>query len=331
MMKPMQEELLVHDLTERLAAIKRVKNSLSKTRASTVSGFGKTASKNGKGKKTQQEQSIAPIKPVFKDKEGYSSILHENGVVRINNVMPLSSAQALYSWTCEEKIASEKAIAEGIIDSRSRFTNALLKKNRWDLLLPLEDSAVVMKGLYDTLVANELLSSIITSRFGTSAELYELGALISDPGSDRQVIHPDIPFTMQADDAPDTVPIITCFIALQDIDADMGATVFLPKTNTAEHHRLLKDPFLRDDMLQSLPNKLSTLGVGDCSIFDGRLLHAGGANETDKRRILFYFTFRNPALPDPRSANNPGSIRPELKERKLTLRQIQDIVRNSNT
>jgi len=173
-MKPMQEELLVNDLTERLAAIKRVKNSLSKIRAPFVSGFGKTASKNGKGKKTEKEPSIATIKPVFKDKDGYSSILHENGVVRINNVMPLSTTQALYSWICEEKIASEKSIAEGMIDSQSRFTNALLKKNRWDLLLPLEDSAVVMKGLYDTLVANDLLSSIISSRFGMSAELYEV-------------------------------------------------------------------------------------------------------------------------------------------------------------
>lgn len=338
-MKSMQEELLAPTDAERLAALKRVKLSWSKANRPSSSGFGKSSSIKTKGRSTEATRktnkdatahtaTAASVKPPFMDKEGYNAILEENGVVRINNVLTTETARALYSYICEAKIEAERSISEGIIDIRSRFSDALLKKNRYDFLLPLEESTLVMKGLYDTLVANKIISNIISSRFGTDAELYELGALISDPGSDRQVIHPDIPIQSQQP-LDNELPLLTCFISLQDITQSMGGTIFLPKTNTVEHHRLLKDHSARDAMLQSSPNKLSTLGVGDCSLYDARLLHAGGANTSDKRRILFYFTFRNPALPSPRSPNNPGSIRRELKERNLTLKQIQDIVFNA--
>jgi ectoine hydroxylase-related dioxygenase (phytanoyl-CoA dioxygenase family) len=351
LMQSMQERLLAPTDVERLAAIKRVKQTMSKARPSSSSssmGFGKSLSSKGKGKSTtidtksilkdnssQQPSSTPTIKPPFlADKEGYNAILEENGVVRINNVLDKDTAQVLYSYICEAKVEAEKSISEGKLDIRSRFSDALLKKNRYDFLLPLEESTLVMRGLYETLVRNKILSTIISSRFGNDAELYELGALISDPGSDRQVIHPDIPFQSQQlvrdnNQNHNNMPLLTCFISLQEIDQSMGGTIFLPKTNTEEHHRLLKDHSARDGMLQTSPNKLSTLGVGDCSIFDARLLHAGGANSSSKRRILFYFTFRNPALPNPRLPNNPGSIRRELKERNLTLSQIQEIVSNA--
>lgn len=345
-MQSMQEHLLAPTETERLAAMKRVKQSMSKARPSST-GFGKSLSSKGKGKpttidtkaikdKNTQQSSTATRKPPFLvDKEGYNAILEENGVVRINNVLSKETAQILHSYICEAKVDAERSISEGKLDIRSRFTDALLKKNRYDFLLPIEESTAVIRGLYETLVVNKVLSTIISSRFGNDAELYELGALISDPGSDRQVIHPDIPFQSQQpvrennENNHNSMPLLTCFISLQEIDQSMGGTIFLPKTNTEEHHRLLKDHSARDGMLQTSPNKLSTLGVGDCSLYDARLLHAGGANSSNKRRILFYFTFRNPSLPNPRLPNNPGSIRRELKERNLTLSQIQGIVSNA--
>ena len=59
--------------------------------------------------------------------------------------------------------------------------------------------------------------------------LYELSALVSEPGAPRQPIHPDNPHQERA-------PLLTCFVALQDISAPMGPTIFLPGTNTAEAH-----------------------------------------------------------------------------------------------
>jgi len=321
-MKHIQQELLEATEAERAAATKRVKKLLSKVRSS-VAGFGgATTIKKGftsKGKKDTTTSSTTKIPTRLVDKDGYTAILQEQGVVRINNVLSKETAQALFSYISHEKITSEQAVANGYINVRSRFSDALLKKNRCDLLLPLEESSVVMRGLYETLRQNTGISNVLEANFGLDAELYELAALISDPGSNRQVIHPDVPFQ-------EHMPLLSCFISLQDIDPDMGGTVFLPQTNTPQHHEMLNDRSLRDGLLQSTPNKLSTLNIGDCSIYDQRLLHAGGANASDKRRIIFYFTFRNPAVADPRRINNPGSIRGELKERKITLGQIRELV-----
>ena len=39
---------------------------------------------------------------------------------------------------------------------------------------------------------------------------------------------------------------------------------------------------------------VGTLATGDAALYDGRLLHCGGANRADVPRVLFYLTFRNP-------------------------------------
>lgn len=54
--------------------------------------------------------------------------------------------------------------------------------------------------------------------------------MITDPGSDRQCIHSDIPFHNDPQ-------IYSAFVALQDITVDMGPTEFLPATvsKTAHH------------------------------------------------------------------------------------------------
>ena len=69
-------------------------------------------------------------------------------------------------------------------------------------------------------VVGEIYDSVIGDGEGV---LHELAALISDPGSKRQVVHPDVAFNSDS-------KILTCFVALQDITRDMGPTVFIPDT-----------------------------------------------------------------------------------------------------
>ena len=53
----------------------------------------------------------------------------------------------------------------------------------------------------------------------------------------RQPVHPDTVWHTSGG-------IVTLFIALQDVEADMGPTFFLPGTNTAEvPRRSISDPF----------------------------------------------------------------------------------------
>jgi len=104
----------------------------------------------------------------------------------------------------------------------------------------------------------------------------------------------------------------------------MGPTIFIPDTATQYHHKCINgDDNTSSEMLKSVPSCLSTLGIGDCSLYNPMILHAGGANESNRRRRLFYFTFMDPSIKDPSSDFNPGSINPILKQRNLTLKDIR--------
>eukprot|EP00551_Chaetoceros_affinis_P009038 CAMPEP_0203677450 /NCGR_PEP_ID=MMETSP0090-20130426/28262_1 /ASSEMBLY_ACC=CAM_ASM_001088 /TAXON_ID=426623 /ORGANISM="Chaetoceros affinis, Strain CCMP159" /LENGTH=61 /DNA_ID=CAMNT_0050544345 /DNA_START=56 /DNA_END=238 /DNA_ORIENTATION=+ len=61
----------------------------------------------------------------------------------------------------------------------------------------------------------------------------------------------------------------------------MGPTVFIPDTVSEDHHRRINDEILADEMLRTIPSNISTLGSGDCALYNPLVLHAGGGNESD--------------------------------------------------
>jgi hypothetical protein len=261
------------------------------------------------------------------DKGGFGAIVLQDGVARINGCLSPETSSDLLAYIHQQLVDSIEEVQsqEGGVAERDRFADVLGKRKRWDLLLPLEESPAVMQVLAELFREQGTdLSGAIEAIVGKDARLYELSALISDPGSERQALHPDFPFQ-------DTLPpALTCFVALQDIDATMGPTTFLPKSSTPEHHQELKDRLWdshsRRGLLASAPNKLSTLGNTDCSLYNPMTLHCGGANRSDKRRVLFYFSFMNPAI-GAETMTEGASLRPELIERDLTLRSIKKIVK----
>jgi len=149
-------------------------------------------------------------------------------------------------------------------------------------------------------------------------EFYELAAVITDPGSTRQKVHPDLPFQ-------DTAPLYVIFLALQDVDESMGPTSFLLRTHTAKENALFKDPSqeVRDAQLSSAECRLSTLKKGDAVLFDARILHCGNANdlENGSTRALFNFSFRNPKITA--DLGYKGSIRPGYTQ-AMNLGDISD-------
>ena len=88
-------------------------------------------------------------------------------------------------------------------------------------------------------------------------EFYELASVITDPGSLRQQIHPDLPFRSQA-------PLYVTFLALQDVTADMGPTTFLPGTHTAAASRIFHGGSmeLRNQQLQEVRGSPGDLEQG---------------------------------------------------------------------
>jgi ectoine hydroxylase-related dioxygenase (phytanoyl-CoA dioxygenase family) len=90
------------------------------------------------------------------------------------------------------------------------------------------------------------------------------------------------------------------FVALQDVELDMGATVFLPGTHQETVHADFNsaDKKAKNGVLAVAEYRRSTLSAGDVAIMDARTLYFGSANTSDKRRVLIYFSIRNPAHGD---------------------------------
>jgi hypothetical protein len=188
--------------------------------------------------------------PSTVDVTPYATALRQNGVVRINSVLSAPVARTMREWVVEYRAEALEQVQMGKVASKDRFADVLLRHNRCDLTLPLGPNPV-MDALYSVLFQSSVLPTILRSAFRSSGDnsdgvdddddpvLYELSTLISDPGSQRQVVHPDNPLlagspasaaasASNGDDSNNVPVLLTCFVALQDVTEDMGPTVYLP-------------------------------------------------------------------------------------------------------
>jgi hypothetical protein len=159
---------------------------------------------------------------------------------------------------------------------------------RYDLKLDIEPA------VRDALAGvSTRVGSILDMVLSPEAVVVELACLVSDPGARAQPYHPD---TLASAD----LLLFTCFVALQNIDEDMGPTWVLPGTHTEEAHARLNDPSVRgerDRELAGLRSVHMSCRAGDVFVMDSRLWHRGGANASASRRRLFYVTFGLPRPP----------------------------------
>ena len=290
-------------------------------------GGGGGAKKKSKKKKVKPSPVNTPTPPpTLSTLQVSARTLQQDGVVRLNNVLSSSTAAKLRKEVLERRDKAYAAI-DGGENWRLHFADVLLKSNRCDLLLPLKGSRVVQTALRELLLddsnnhdgngngnGNGKLGSVLQSTIGDDATLYELAVLISEPGSPRQPVHPDNPFQ-------ENIPLLTCFVALQHINSQMGPTTFLPNTHTAAAHAEFDNVATRDAMLEKRPNTNALLDAGDASLFDSRTLHCGGANDILEggTRALLYVSFRNPRAT--LSIGNVGSIMSDIKP--MTLRELK--------
>lgn len=277
-------------------------------------GFGKSSNSGGGSNKASSKV----------EGKAHAKILKKEGVLRIDNVLTSDTADAVREHLYKLRYQSEREVSEGKIQPIQRFADVLLKENRCDLTIPLGDE-VITKALEESLCKSPV-GATISSIFGDDAILHEFSCLMSDPGSQRQNIHPDTPYI----DGKGPV-MYTCFIALQDVTLDMGPTTWLPRTHTKEAHEAFKDSMPsegggdspKDNLLKTQKAVLGTLTKGSCGIFDSRVLHCGTANRSkeDMSRALFYFSFKNPQVGYP---GNPASIRQELADVKVSLGALME-------
>jgi hypothetical protein len=216
--------------------------------------------------------------------------LRDDGMLRVNSVLlPDTCDECL----CEVNAMLKKAQDDGInMTAETGYGNVLARKDRWDMYLRNEGKT---GGALSHIFGGDKqhsLNLLFEGLFGPPSVLlpvnfHELSALVSDKGAPTQPIHPDSKFT-------DVCPLYTVFIALQDVEASMGPTLFLPGTNTkSAHDRMTSTAHTKDEFLIGCQYRQGLLKKGDCVVMDSRSLHCGDANDRS-RRVLLYFTLRNP-------------------------------------
>lgn len=264
--------------------------------------------------------------------KSHAAVLRKEGVVRIDNVLSANLADRMRDFVLALRVDSLEQVAAGTLKNSDRFADVLLKSNRCDLKIPLGYNGSLENPAMEVLqhiLCQSAVKDTIAASLTDQAVLYELSCLISDPGSQRQVIHPDNPYLPNREDPT----LITCFIALQDVDVSMGPTVYLPRTHTAKAHAAFQDESIspdqtespKDQLLRASKPLLGTLTKGSCAVYDSRVLHCGSANRSraNTSRAIFYFSFRNPAVAYP---GNPASIRSDLAAARLTLQDLTHAV-----
>ena len=225
-----------------------------------------------------------PLKAVASKPAGVKNLLLRDGVVSIANVLSGALADTVFPIVREVEETAITDIEAGTADVNDRFGKVNNRRKRADLFLPFDNPAIqsalreVISNLKPLLLQLEGMEEV--------GVLHELSSIVSDGGSPRQCLHCDTPYL------DGVKPLYTFFVALQDVDDDMGHTTFLPGTMTPEVHGIFNSgEKQKNNLIAMSPAFRSNLKKGDVAIFDSRLLHCGGANESeDKRRILFYFT-----------------------------------------
>jgi len=140
--------------------------------------------------------------------------------------------------------------------------------------------------------------------------------------------------------------VLTCFVALQDVDATMGPTCWIPRSHNEEAHEEFFSTQVvdgsseksKEKFLRKRKNVLGTLPQGACVIFDPRTLHCATANtcpDPNVNRALFYLSFKNPRVADPGrpSTSGYGIANAEITIKELTngLDALLDPKSNSDT
>ena len=238
-----------------------------------------------------------------------------NGVVRIDNIISQEMANSMLELVMDE-LAKAKSDVAGGISTSERFSNLLSSTNRWDMKLPW--SPRLADALRHIVRPGMPLGDLLTSLATSNGTVHELAAFVTMPGAGRQVLHADTLWSS-------TPSVYTCTIALQDVARRMGPTIFIPATHTRAAHRRFDAADTRRALLAESPHVLSTLAAGDAAVYDSRLLHCGGANRSDRPRVLLYLSLLHPQGPLATGRDNVAnvaSIRPELAGR-LTLAALR--------
>lgn len=247
------------------------------------------------------------------------AIVQSRGVALVPQALSKQAASALHSFVMSELhrcsvcrrlcTKQEEWFTPGIFQTRAGKSDP---QTRWDLRLKLAPA------VWDAVV--EVLQSPVGQALallagGKDAEVWELSCVISSPGSVPQLLHSDT-------DVLNEPQLFTVFVALQDVSFSMGPTRFLPGSHCARDHVLFRENASK--FLQNAFSEVAILNAGDAAIYDGRLLHGGGSNNSEMHRALLTITARSKYASCKGDTEDSRSIRTLYKRARLRLEHFTE-------
>jgi hypothetical protein len=124
---------------------------------------------------------------------------------------------------------SEEEVARGEVSPKSTIRQRVAEENRCDLTIPL-GSKVIADALH-SLLLDSAVGQTMQTLLGPEAILYELSYDVR-PGQSTTGGSPDTPCSSDND------TLYLHFVALQDVELNMGPTTWLPGTHTVDNHGL---------------------------------------------------------------------------------------------
>ncbi|KAJ1639288.1 hypothetical protein T492DRAFT_938529 [Pavlovales sp. CCMP2436] len=255
-----------------------------------------------------------------------AATVRQVGVARATGVLRPETAAALREFVLAEVARSEAEVASGAVVERERFSEVLsgceatgAPRTRWDLRLPLAPPVVAA---VDELLGGDAPLAFAFGRLagGGKAELWEMAAIVSAPGSAPQLLHADTLWSPKP-------CLFTAFVALQSVTREMGPTVFLTRSHEAEEHKRCSAMAAGGAGAEPLEGAAAELGImeaGDATLYDSRVLHAGGANRSGETRVLAYLTFRGVGASAATLGNEAAhSIRPQMAAQRIRLGDLR--------
>ena len=219
-------------------------------------------------------------------------------------------------------------------------------KNRHSFPVPLSPE---IKPILDHVCgADKSAKAMFQSLCGDDGPLVELSVLLTFPGAAPQGLHSDIPFGKLNDDPATGLPgLASVFVALHDINLNMGPTHVLEKTHLPSFHETVvvkKETYNSEGELEDMIVGDNDGGEGstpskrvvftdeiirdaaieckgrDVYVMDSRCAHLGGGNKSERARAVLCFAFQRAT--DPKVPGFTYHIDPEVEGANATLRDF---------
>jgi len=270
---------------------------------------------------------------VTESKSQWENQLTSAGLVRIQSVLKPALSDACGYHFDDQKIMAWMAGTQEAVEDQKIFANRAFygqKKgeNFSELQLSMQrggfagdfgknvsdvERHVLADVLLDVIGPDGTLTPLLESLVTSEGELYELAAILSSPGHEVEggKIDSILKDEIRLADVP---PLFTVYLAIHDVDINMGPTTFF--TNT--HDENVDEQSLNGNA----PPRRSIMKKGDAVVIDSRILSTSYSNDSQLGNpfTLLKLSFRNPKYTG--DLGYAGSLRPEYREKKITLGQL---------